>query len=95
MNKILVEFNHDGGYGTLCGLFITTSEKLQAIIGKDCYCGDVLGKHSEVSFVLEADHFTRLSSDSSIIEKFIETFLPVGDTLMGYNPFDYIDSDVD
>ena len=84
----LYEFHWDcGRMGYLDGLFIAEESEIKAIIGKEIYFGEVLGKHSEIVDVLEEDELTVKSDDQDFITKFIEI---MGDgTISGYNPLDY------
>lgn len=87
--KKLYEFHWDcGRMGDLRGLIISTDAALKSITGKEVYFGEVLGKHSEISGVIEADEFTEKSDDQDLIAKLEGIF---GATVSGYSPFDYIE----
>lgn len=90
--KVIVEMDVDyGRMGTLSGIFVCEKADLEKLYGKEVYFGEVLGKHSEVVFTMDAECFEIRTEDQDFIAKFIEI---MGDgTISGYNPFDYIDED--
>ena len=90
--KKLYEFRWNcGRMGYLDGLFIAEETEIEALIGKEIYFGEVLGKHSEVHGTLEEKDLTVKTDDQDFISKFIEI---IGDgTISGYNPLDYYDPD--
>ena len=92
MSKVLVEFYLDyGRMGCLDGLFVTTTEELEKLYGKEVYFGECLGKHSEVFATMKANQFEVKSDDPAFIEKLVEI---IGDdTISGYNPFNYLEED--
>lgn len=92
--KKLYQFNFScGRMGSLEGIFIAESSEVEALIGKEIYFGEVLGKHSEVSGLLEESDLQVLTDDQDFIETF-ERVLWTG-TISGYNPLDYYDPDED
>jgi len=91
MSRILVEFKwYCGRMGTLSGLFVTTQEEIDNIIGKEVYFGEVLGKHSEIQGEITAEDFKVKSDDQAFIDKLVEV---LGEHISGYSPFDYIEED--
>ena len=88
--KKLYQFDwHCGRMGDLDGLFIAEESEVNAIIGKNIYFGEVLGKHSEVSGTLDPEDIQVKTDDQEFIAKFIEI---MGDgTISGFNPLDYYD----
>ncbi len=81
--KKLYRFYWDyGRMGNVHGLFIMEEERVLAAIGKECYFGEILGKHSEVNGTLTIDDLTVLSED----QKFIQQFEEIVGTEFGYNP---------
>lgn len=62
---------------------------MTAIVGTDVYFGDILGKHSSVELTLRPEHFTVLEVKDSTVEDLQNT---IGNTVSGYNPFDYIET---
>jgi hypothetical protein len=92
--KLLVSFYWDcGRQGSLDGLFITTQEQLNTIIGKRIYFGEVLGKHSEIYGTLEEKDITVKSNDQDFINKLEEI---IGSTtISGFNPFGYYEPEED
>jgi len=90
MAKKLFSFHVDAGRnGDITGLFISTEEEVTAIVGTDVYFGEILGKHSDVELTLQPDHFTVLEVEDSTVEDLQHT---IGNTVSGYNPFDYIET---
>ena len=79
-----------GRSGDLEGLFLATEEELQSIIGTKIWFGEVLGKHSEVQLVMKESYFSIVSDDADKIE-WLESVL--GNTISGFNPFDFINED--
>ncbi len=87
--KGIYKFNADCGRGGyLNGIFIETSDRVEKIIGRTVYFGEVLGKHSDVEIDIEAGNI-ELASDRPEDIEVVERL----DLNMGYNPFDYIDED--
>lgn len=76
--KILVRFTFRGYRGKLVGLYITTEERLAALIGKHVYFGEVLGKHSEVEGKMEASMFEVIKADQDKLEWFEKSVGSVG-----------------
>lgn len=86
--KNLYSFYWDcGRSGRLDGLFISTPEEVESIIGTEVYFGEVLGKHSEVYGTIEANEIKLVSDDQEKVE-WLESLL--GGSVSGYNPFDYL-----
>lgn len=92
MNKIY-NFNvYCGRMGSLRGMFVADSDDVDAIIGRDIYFGEVLGKHSEVILEMKPEHFEAVeAADEDFVDKFIQIF--GSGTVSGYNPFDYLEDD--
>ena len=90
--KKIYKFSWDcGRAGELDGLFIANSDDVDKIIGKPVSFGEALGKHSDVTGVVEIGDLEILSEDEEFIEKFEEI---VGEgTISGFNPMDYIDAE--
>lgn len=87
--KKLYEFFWDcGRMGNLTGLFIAEEDEIKAIIGKNLYFGEVLGKHSEISGKLDSEDLIIKSEDLDFIEKLEEI---LGCNISGYNPFNYVE----
>jgi len=80
----LYEFNFDcGRSGSLVGRFLATPEEVSAIIGKDVYFGEVLGKNSEISGEIDKDEITMITDN----QDFIKMSSDLGITLeSGINP---------
>lgn len=90
--KVLYTFHWNcGRMGDLDGLFIADDSDVEKLIGKNCYFGEVLGKHSEIQGELKVGDFIIKTNDQDFIEK-LEKYLG-GSTISGYNPFDYINND--
>jgi len=90
MSKVLVAFYWDcGRMGSVDGLFVTTTEELDAAYGRQVYFGEILGKHSEVFGDLQPKDITVKSDDPAFIDKLVEII--GSETISGYNPLDYIE----
>lgn len=74
-----------GRNGDIEGLFAAYDKEIERLIGKEIYLGEVLGKHSEVSGVVESDDITLLSEDEKLLEVIIDN-----DISCGYCPTDYL-----
>jgi hypothetical protein len=80
-----------GRNGELHGLFIASEKEVSELIGKQVYFGEVLGKHSDISGDIEPGEITLISSDPDYIAITKKLFgITMGNTLMGYNPLDFI-----
>lgn len=85
--KKLYRYEMDcGRCGTLSGLFVAEEERVKALIGKEVYFGEVLGKHSEVFGEIEEGDIKEISDDQEKIEWLVKTF--GSDNLIGYNPLE-------
>ena len=94
----LYSFHVDcGRSGDIEGLFIADEDEVKASTGKFVYLGEVLGKHSEVSFDLEEDMFTDYfegqPNAESLHQQAVELF-GIG-TISGCNPFDYVEEELE
>jgi hypothetical protein len=77
-------FKFDAGRnGTLHGLFVAEDDDVKAIIGRDAYFGEVLGKHSEVQGPIEEGDIKLITQDQDFVAKFIEYGCATG-----YSPWD-------
>lgn len=72
--------------GRVEGLFISTQEEVDKLLGKEIYFGEILGKHSEVSGTIDEGDITLVSSDQEKVNWLLGL---LGYTVSGYNPFDY------
>lgn len=79
-----------GRAGTVEGLFVATPSKVESMIGKEVYFGEILGKHSEVYGTLETKDLQVISSDVEFVKTFKETVKS-----FGYNPLEYIENEAD
>ena len=83
--KTLYKFYADfSRSGTLEGLFVAEDSAVKKLIGKNIYFGEVLGKHSEVEFIIKDKYINVISTDPNVIDV-IEKH--VGS--IGINPLDY------
>ena len=83
--KMFVKY---GMMGDIEGMFVSTPEKVAAMIGKRLYFGEILGKHSEVEFVLRKGHIKPATSTQPS-EEVIEFFEKhIGSS--GFDPSDYL-----
>lgn len=86
MKKGLYKFDADcGRMGSLEGLFIGDADVIEWLIESklEVYFGEVLGKHSEVYFAMESDHFTLVTDDMTVI-----SVMEKYDIQTGFNPLD-------
>jgi hypothetical protein len=85
--KKLYKFYWDcGRQGSVGGIFISNEKTISAALGKNCYLGEVLGKHSEIYGTLDEKDLTVLTDDQDFIEKF-EKYIGKS---TGHNPLNYI-----
>ncbi len=73
-------------WGQVEGLFISTQEQVDKLLGKEIYFGEILGKHSDVSGTIKEGDITLVSSDQDKVNWLLEL---LGCTVSGYNPFEY------
>jgi hypothetical protein len=93
MSKVLVAFQWDcGRMGNVNGLFVTTTEELETLYGKEVYFGEILGKHSEIVGTVDRGDITVKATDPVFIDKLVEV-MDGRLTISGYNPFDYLEED--
>ena len=60
----LYEFYVDcGRMGDLCGTFLATKKEIDALIGRELYFSEVLGKYSEIKVVFDEDCFSLLEEN--------------------------------
>jgi hypothetical protein len=85
---ILVKFEWDMRGGSVEGLFVTTHDALNEILGEEVYFGEILGKHSEIYGTLESEDFVIICEDDVLIDHLIKVFGSA--TLMGHNPITYL-----
>ena len=91
--EILYKFYWNcGRAGDVEGLFISTQSKIYAALGSNVYFGEILGKHSEIYGTLDAGDITVKSDDDNVISVLRNVF-GGKDTLVGYNPLEYISED--
>jgi len=87
MSKGLYQFHWDcGRMGEVNGLFITTQEQVDKVVGNDVHFGEILGKHSDVYGTVEANEIKKLDVSSGVcdvLEKAVGRA-----TISGYNPID-------
>lgn len=86
--KAIYKMNLDcGRMGSLEGIFVTDPPRVKQLIEskEEVYFGEVLGKHSEVTWVFDGPELTLVSDDAHLVQLFEENNLS-----SGYNPFDYI-----
>ena len=83
--KTIYKFNYDGYRGGLNGVFVEDSDFVQKCLGLIVTEHDMIGKHSEDSFVINDEVLTEVSNDVKHVEMF-EDFKFTN----GYNPFNSI-----
>jgi hypothetical protein len=77
--------------GMLEGLFVAEESDMDALMGKEIYFGEVLGKHSEIFGPLEERDITIKNDDEDFINKLVDVI--GGESISGYNPFDYYEDE--
>lgn len=75
-----------GRGGSLSGLFIAS----ESPVGLYCEFGEALGKHSDVQGNIEDSEITIVSEEQ---DKILWLQGLLGDSVSGYNPFDYTSSE--
>lgn len=73
------------------GLFVAEESDMDALMGKEIYFGEVLGKHSEIFGPLEERDITIKNDDEDFINKLVDVI--GGESISGYNPFDYYEDE--
>lgn len=69
--KAVYSFYEDcGRMGDLSGVFLTEKRKVEELIGTEVYFGEVLGKHSEIYFVIEEPMIEMISDNPELIAIF-------------------------
>lgn len=86
----LYKFQYDFNYGVVEGLFIAEESEIQKIIGIEICFGEALGKYSDIFVDTEEDDFEKIEVSKETILELKNIF---GNTISGYNPFDYIYED--
>lgn len=86
--KKLYSFSIDTKHSFVGGLFIAEEEAVKSLIDKTIYFGEVDGKYSEIRWLVENGEIRERSDDQSLIATLESIF---GETLSGYNPFDYLE----
>lgn len=85
----LYSFNwYFGRDGELSGVFIAKPEDVENLYGKYIDFGEALGKHSCVRGTIEKDEIKEIPVSEQTI---IELKQVLGNTISGYNPFDYME----
>jgi hypothetical protein len=89
----LIKFRADyGRMGDIEAVFISTKESMKTLKGKTIYFGEILGKHSDIDYEFDAKDFKVISEDQEFIGN-LKSIFGNSETIIGYNPFDYIDED--
>lgn len=89
--KKLFKFYWDcGRSGSLEGLFFATQEQVDAVIDKDVYFGEALGKHSEVYGTIEAGDIEEVPLPEEAVAALLEH---LGEDVSGYNPLNYLEDE--
>ncbi len=100
----LIRFDvYCGRMGSIEGVFVLNErgvKTLNSIVENECeiHFGDVLGKHSDISFEIKPQHYTVVTEDTEKIKVVLEAFGLNSDTnrdywtLSGINPLDYYDA---
>ncbi len=86
MNKLYKMSCCCGRMGSIDGLFISDQDP----VGLSCSFGEALGKHSDVNGVIDEGDITLVSEDQ---EKVLWLLELCGNSVSGYNPFEYADEE--
>lgn len=92
MKKLYKFYSDYGRMGDLEGLFIADESDVDAVIGKEIYFGEVLGKHSDVSEVMEREMFSEITVPIEALEVLEKE---LGSTWSGFNPIDIYNEQVE
>ena len=84
----LFQFKWDMGYGCVEGLFVAEQEEVDAVIGKELYFGEALGKYSDVSGPVLEEEIKVVTEDQDFIEMLLSVFS--GSLISGYNPLNHV-----
>lgn len=79
-----------GRMGSVEGLFVAEMDEVEALAGKRCYFGEILGKHSEIDDNEPRANTSLLSSQQQHVAWFEELRLATG-----VNPLDFLPEDED
>lgn len=92
--KGIYEFYLDcGRSGSLDGIFVADSDDLAKMYGHEVYFGECLGKHSEVSSIINEGHIELKTDDQAFISWFESIFGE--DYESGFNPLSYYEPSED
>jgi hypothetical protein len=84
----LYDFYWDcGRNGDLEGRFLATQEEVDALIGKEIYFGEVLGKHSEIYGEIEKGDITLVTDNQEFLKEAERLDICLSS---GYSPLDYL-----
>jgi hypothetical protein len=75
-----------GRMGSVDGSFVAKKDDIKEAFGSSVYLGEALGKHSDVSHVLERGDVEMITDDPTVISLYNHYRLE-----SGYNPLDYIE----
>jgi hypothetical protein len=86
MTKAIYRIGFDfGRQGHLDGIFCRDKEEVTSAIGKEVYFGEVLGKHSECTWLIEEGEIEMVTDDPQAVEVFEKYSFDTG-----YDPLDYL-----
>lgn len=83
--KTIYKFNYQGYRGGLNGVFVEDSDFVKKCLGLIVTEHDMIGKHSEDSFVISSLVLAEVSNDPKHVEMFEDLKIE-----NGYNPFNSI-----
>ena len=72
-----------GRSGNLDGVFFDDCRLIEALKGNDVYFGEVLGKHSDITYTLRTKDFECIELDFDTLKMLCEK---LGQTVSGFNP---------
>lgn len=78
--------------GDLEGIFIAEPEDINNLTGSNVYFGEALGKHSNVSCVIQEQDIKQLQVSDNTVDDLLKV---IGTDISGYNPLNYLEPDED
>lgn len=90
MVKGIYQFSWTTRYGVIEGAFVSNTHAISDLIGKKVYFGECLGKHSEIYGDVSSEDIELITEDQEFVAAWEEKF-----GSFGYNPFDYIQDELE
>jgi hypothetical protein len=77
-----------GRIGDVSSIFLSNDDSIAWLIGRECYFGEILGKHSNIHGTINEDDIELVTEDPVAVDIFRKYGMA-----NGYDPFDYVTSD--